>query len=615
MHNRLFKSVAGKVVALTICLILLSVAAVGFSTYVRLKETIFATALRDTNSAMRGMAILYEMKVGGVTLDMGDGELKSVKRASIGTLRDNDLVDRTAAGNGGIATVFESKGGDFVRMTTNLKNEKGERVAGTKLATDHPAFDRLSKGEAYFGPATLYGVNYMTGYMPVLNKSDVTVGVLFVGVPMVLYETQIFGLRDLMLICGALAMAGVGLLAYVVIRRTLRPLSKLTEAVNSLSHGDLDTPIPYASNTNEFGNIARALVIFRENALEKLAIEQKSAEERTVAVSERTRNDAEKQELDGQIEFAVSEIASGLGRLSNGDLSRTIETPFAGRLDRLRTDFNDSLLNLRDTLGQIRERTLTIQQSGLEIEQSSVDLSRRTESQAASLEETAAAVEEITSTVKSSAERAREANEAVRITKQSADSSGSVVGNAVDAMSRIEHASRKIEQIIEVIDDIAFQTNLLALNAGIEAARAGEAGKGFAVVAQEVRELAQRSADAAREIKQLINQSTQEVSSGSKLVQEAGTVLSAISHQIVTVSQHVETIATATQDQSSALHNVNSSVNQMDQMTQQNAALAEQSSAASTVLSAEVEALLDLVRRFQMEQTSATGRERYSRAA
>ncbi len=615
MHNRLFKSVAGKVVALTICLILLSVAAVGFSTYVRLKENIFATALRDTNSAMRGMAILYEMKVGGVTLDMGDGELKSVKRASIGTLRDNDLVDRTVAGNGGIATVFESKGGDFVRMTTNLKNEKGERVAGTKLAPDHPAFDGLSRGEAYFGPATLYGVNYMTGYMPVLNKSDVTVGVLFVGVPMILYDTQISGLRDLMLICGALAMAGVGLLAYVVIRRTLRPLSKLTEAVNSLSHGDLDTPIPYASNTNEFGNIARALVIFRENALEKLAIEQKSAEERTVAVSERTRNDAEKQELDGQIEFAVSEIASGLGRLSNGDLSRMIETPFAGRLDRLRTDFNDSLLNLRDTLGQIRERTLTIQQSGLEIEQSSVDLSRRTESQAASLEETAAAVEEITSTVKSSAERAREANEAVRITKQSADSSGSVVGNAVDAMSRIEHASRKIEQIIEVIDDIAFQTNLLALNAGIEAARAGEAGKGFAVVAQEVRELAQRSADAAREIKQLINQSTQEVSSGSKLVQEAGTVLSAISQQIVTVSQHVETIATATQDQSSALHNVNSSVNQMDQMTQQNAALAEQSSAASTVLSAEVEALLDLVRRFQMEQTSATGRERYSRAA
>jgi methyl-accepting chemotaxis protein len=387
MHNRLFKSVAGKVVALTIGLITLSVAAVGFSTYIRLKDNIITTALRDTHSAMRGMAILYEMKVGGVALEMVDGELKSVGRASIGTMRDNDLVDRTAAGNGGISTVFEAKAGEFIRLTTNLKNEKGERAAGTKLATDHPAFPKVSKGEAYFGTATLFGTSYMTGYMPVTNKTGATVGILFVGVPMDVYDAQIYSLRDMMLICGALAMLGVGLLAYFVIKRTLQPLGKLTDAVKSLSDGNLDTPIPYATNTNEFGNIARALVIFRENAIEKLAIEGKSAEERSAAESERHRNDAEKQELDGQIEFAVSEIASGLGRLSRGDLSRTIETPFAGRLDRLRTDFNESLLNLRDALGQIRERTLIIQHSGFEIEQSSVDLSKRTENQAASLEE------------------------------------------------------------------------------------------------------------------------------------------------------------------------------------------------------------------------------------
>lgn len=256
MHNRLFKSVAGKVVALTLGLIMLSVAAVGVSTYMRLKDNIIATALRDTQSAMRGMAILYEMKVGGVALDMGDGELKSVGRASIGTLRDNDLVDRTAAGNGGIATVFETKAGEYVRVTTNLKNEKGERAAGTKLATDHPAFEKVTKGEAYFGPATLFGVNYMTGYMPVVNKTGATVGILFVGVPMEVYEAQIYGLRDLMLICGGLAMVGVGLLAYFVIRRTLQPLSRLADAVKSLSDGNLDTPIPYATNSNEFGNIA-----------------------------------------------------------------------------------------------------------------------------------------------------------------------------------------------------------------------------------------------------------------------------------------------------------------------------------------------------------------------
>ncbi|WP_440982934.1 methyl-accepting chemotaxis protein [Shinella sumterensis] len=601
MHNRLFKSVAGKVVALTIGLIALSVAAVGFSTYVRLKDNIITTALRDTHSAMRSMAILYELKVGGVALELVDGDLKSVGRASIGTMRDNDLVDRTAAGNGGISTVFEARGGEFIRMTTNLKNEKGERAAGTKLATDHPAFEKVSKGESYFGTATLFGTSYMTGYMPVTNKTGATVGILFVGVPMDVYDAQIYSLRDMMLICGGLAMLGVGLLAYFVIKRTLQPLGKLTDAVKSLSDGNLDTPIPYATNTNEFGNIARALVIFRENALEKLAIEGKSAEERAAAESERYRNDAEKRELDGQIEFAVGEIASGLGRLSRGDLSRTIDTPFSGRLDRLRTDFNSSLLNLRDALGQIRERTLIIQHSGIEIEQSSVDLSKRTENQAASLEETAAAVEEITATVKSSAERAREANEAVRITKQRADSSGSVVSNAVDAMGRIEDASRKIEQIIEVIDDIAFQTNLLALNAGIEAARAGEAGKGFAVVAQEVRELAQRSASAAREIKVLIEKSTSEVNAGSHLVQETGAVLAAISQQIVTVSHHVDMMATASRDQAAALQEVNGSVNQMDQMTQQNASMVDVTTAASRKLAGEADTLMMLVEQFRLE--------------
>jgi len=171
-------------------------------------------------------------------------------------------------------------------------------------------------------------------------------------------------------------------------------------------------------------------------------------------------------------------------------------------------------------------------------------------------------------------------------------------------MGRIENASQKIEQIIDVIEDIAFQTNLLALNAGIEAARAGDAGKGFAVVAQEVRELAQRSGSAAKEIKDLINTAVAEVGGGSHLVQQTGDVLARIGEQIMSISQHVEVIARGSQDQAAALAEVNDAVNQMDQMTQQNAAMVEETSAASTQLASEADALLSLVRQFRIDGRS-----------
>ncbi|WP_320202821.1 methyl-accepting chemotaxis protein [Agrobacterium rosae] len=608
------RSIVVQMVCLTIALIFLGIFAVGTTTYLRLKNDVMESAILDTHRAVRSMAILYEMKVGGATVAMENGDLKSVSRPSIGTLLDFDLVDRTGLANGGVATVFQTQGTDYLRISTNVKNEKGERAVGTKLALDHPAYSKIQKGESYFGEAKLFGTDYMTGYVPVLSKSGAAVGILFVGVPMTVYQSHIDGLGNIVLWCGLGVMLVFGFLGYFLINRTLRPLGLLTTAVKSLSEGKLETEIPYTQRKNEFGNIARALEVFRENAHEKLVIEGRSVEERAEAEAERGRNDAEKRETDRQIDFAVNQLAGGLARLSQGDLTQTIDTPFSGRLEQLRSDFNNSLANLKDVLAQIRERTLVIQHNGMEMRESSNDLSRRTESQAASLEQTAAAVEEITVTVKSSADRAREANQAVRITQKSADSSGTVVKNAIDAMGRIEDASKKIEQIIETIDDIAFQTNLLALNAGIEAARAGEAGKGFAVVAQEVRELAQRSADAAREIKTLINQSTNEVGTGALLVQEAGQVLSDISTQIVVVSQHVETIATATADQASALQEVNGSVNQMDQMTQQNAAMAEESSAATQMLSEEVEALLGLVQRFQIGQNGQQ-QERYSRAA
>jgi methyl-accepting chemotaxis protein len=391
-----------------------------------------------------------------------------------------------------------------------------------------------------------------------------------------------------------------------------RPIGQITAAMRRIAEGRLETSISGEQRYDEIGDIARALGIFKENALSKIRIEEQSDEERAAAEHERQRNDEEKRELDRQIDFAVSELAAGLERLAQGDISSTIETPFIGRLEQLRQDFNSSMARLQETLSQVRDNVEMIQNNGNQMAASAEDLSKRTEQQAASLEETAAAVDEITVTVRSSAERAKDADVIVREAKRSADDSAVVVNNAIDAMTRIEDASRQIEQIIGVIDEIAFQTNLLALNAGIEAARAGDAGKGFAVVAMEVRELAQRSAAAAQEIKGLINKSTREVNSGSQFVQETGTVLEKISGQIVTISQHVEMIARASHDQSSALQEVNATVNQMDQMTQKNAAMVEETTAASRELANEADALMHLIQQFKIEAETERG---YYRAA
>ncbi|MBX4860494.1 MULTISPECIES: methyl-accepting chemotaxis protein [unclassified Rhizobium] len=603
---RLFStSIVRQIVAITLFLLAISTAAIVGVTYYNLSHHVMDGAVADAREATRAMAVLYGAADQAAKIELKDNQLSAVTEDAIPALADHSLVDRTAQSIAGVATIFQKQGSDYVRISTNVKKENGDRAVGTKLVAEHPAQPVLAKGEAYYGPAVLFGRQFITGYFPIKNASSANVGILFIGIPMEVYYQRLYELQMLVLGVGAIVMLIVGVVAFYAIRLSVKPLQALTASVHAISGGDLEGAIPCVDKKNEFGDIGRALALFRDSARARRDLETQAAEQRALSDAERARNDADKRSLDGQIDFAVNQLAAGLGRLSQGDVSQTIGTPFVGRLEQLRVDFNASLLRLQDTLSGIRDSAATIQRNSGAVSTSAGELSKRTEAQAANLEETAAAVEEITVTVRSSAERAREANNVVAATKKTADNSGAVVGDAVAAMDRIEQASQRIEQIIEVIDDIAFQTNLLALNAGIEAARAGEAGKGFAVVAQEVRELAQRSADAAREIKSLIETSSREVTAGSELVQKTGSVLASISQEIIAISGHVETIATASRDQSAALQEVNGSVNAMDQMTQKNAAMVAETTQASRLLAGEADTLMALIERFRIVAESA----------
>jgi methyl-accepting chemotaxis protein-1 (serine sensor receptor) len=284
-----------------------------------------------------------------------------------------------------------------------------------------------------------------------------------------------------------------------------------------------------------------------------------------------------------------------------GDLTQRIEVHSqdeTGQLMKAMKNMNDSLVNI---VGQVRTGTDTIAHATREIATGNLDLSSRTEQQAASLEETASSMEELTSTVKQNAENARQANQLVGSTSEVAVKGGRVVGQVVDTMASIKESSRKISDIIGVIDSIAFQTNILALNAAVEAARAGEQGRGFAVVAAEVRNLAQRSAGAAKEIKALIEDSVSKVDAGGRLVDEAGKTMDEIVTSVKRVTDIMSEIAAASQEQSTGIEQVNQTITQMDDVTQQNSALVEEAAAAAESLQDQADKLAQAVSVFRLD--------------
>ncbi|WP_370280004.1 methyl-accepting chemotaxis protein, partial [Pontibacterium sp.] len=291
----------------------------------------------------------------------------------------------------------------------------------------------------------------------------------------------------------------------------------------------------------------------------------------------------------------IRDTSTVIKGLAEGNLTNQITTDYEGEFGALKQSVNSSISNLLGMVTEIREVSMNIGTAAGEISAGNTDLSQRTEQQAASLEETASSMEEMTSTVKQNADNVKDASRLADGAREQAEKGGQIVASAVTAMGEINSRSKKIADIIGVIDEIAFQTNILALNAAVEAARAGEQGRGFAVVAAEVRNLAQRSASAAKEIKSLINDSVEKVEEGTRLVSDSGSSLEQIVAAVKRVSEIVAEIAAASEEQSIGIEQVNKAIMQLEQVTQQNAALVEQAAASSEAMSDQSQNLNSLI--------------------
>ena len=399
---------------------------------------------------------------------------------------------------------------------------------------------------------------------------------------------------------GIFAILVMAVLQYVHGGSIRRGIAAVRESMHRIMNGDLASDVPEKSRGDEIGEMARAADSFRIAAIEKRNLEAQSQSDRQRSDAETREREAAKLADAEALNTAVTALGRGLTRLSEGDVTVTIDQPFREELERLRRDFNQTTATLRKAMGDIATNSSSIEANSHQMRAAADDLAKRTEQQAASLEETSAALDQITATVRNATNRAEEVGHVVTHTRQSAEKSDIVVGDAMAAMQRIENASSEIGKIINVIDEIAFQTNLLALNAGVEAARAGEAGKGFAVVAQEVRELAGRAAGAAKDIKTLIGKSGAEVKIGSELVTSAGEALRQIGEDVLRIDEHVKSIVTSAREQSVGLNEINTAISQMDQATQKNAAMVEETNAASHTLATDAENLTQLVKQFKI---------------
>ena len=595
---------------------------------------LFNTAVTsEAGSFAKVLAAQFENKY---TLDTAN--LIEVGGKPAPTLKDGDHVlnndftipDRFTAQSGGNATVFAVTGEDFIRVTTSVKKEDGNRAVGTMLDRKHPGYALLRAGQSYVGLATLFGKPHITRYDPVRDASGKVVAVLYVGVDV---SKEMATLKE------RIRSIKVGKTGYFYVLNAAPGdnLGKLI--VHPKREGDsiLDSK---DANGNAF---IREMLEKKEGVIrypwanpgeaqprEKIAvygyfkdwnwvIAGGAYTEEITAEAAALRN---RYVLMGFVALVVfsallymavrryisrplAEVEQAATQIANGDLTVQMDVRGNDEIARLTQAMNGISHNLSSVVGKVRSGAEHIASASSEIASGNQDLCVRTEQQAGELEQTASSMEELTSTVRQNSDNARQANQLAQSASDVAVRGGAVVAQVVETMGSINASSQKIVDIIGVIDGIAFQTNILALNAAVEAARAGEQGRGFAVVAGEVRTLAQRSAAAAREIKGLISNSVGQVETGSRLVEQAGTTMEEVVNSVRRVTDIMAEIRSASEEQTAGIEQVNTAITHMDHVTQQNAALVEEAAAAASAMQDEAAGLAQMVRQFRLEEDLA----------
>ena len=529
-------------------------------------------------------------------------------------------------------------------LTRNASQEENDFIAQTLKGPVVDEFMRMEEiaVKAPFANTTggVTGPQWFkasTDYINVLKTIEDRMAKDFLSVVSSITDEASAGFRNVLILFVGLLVVTGGLTVIIALSIT-RPITQLVSTMGDLAQGNNDVDVPGAERGDEIGTMARAVLVFRDAAIEKIRLQKETEEQRVLSEEEKRRNaeaqakaDEERRqqaeeerrqqeamkakaaEEQAQIQAKIAEeqaqvvnaLAEGLGKLAAGDLTYRLGDNFTDAYKKIRDDFNATLAQLQETIRAITIATREVASTAAEISDSTTNLSQRTEEQAANVEETSASMEEIAATVKKNAENAKQANEFTGNTRGVADKSGEVVTEAVNAMTRIEESSNDISEIISVIDEIARQTNLLALNAAVEAARAGEAGRGFAVVAQEVRSLAQRCSQAAKDIKDLIVGSSGQVKEGAALVNKAGTSLGEIVDSIKRVADIVNEIANGSEEQAVGIEEVNKALTQMDEVTQQNSALVEQNAAAAKALEDQAQAMKNQVSFFRIDDESS----------